>query len=99
MLRGTVLSKPCGDVTRVYSVTSAGASVVMSSVVTTGDLGAFCAVAMSATDQERFVNFTNEAGSLTRKPYSASARIATRLFSNRLTSAPLMVTAASVETL
>src|SRR5690606_8060146 len=44
------------------------------------------------------VNSTNDSGSLTRKPYSASARTATRLCSHRLTREPLIVTVASVET-
>lgn len=42
--------------------------------------------------------FTNEAVSATSQAYSASARIATRLFSNSETSSPSMVTVAWVET-
>ena len=44
-----------------------------------------------------FVSFVKASTSLTRNPYSASARMATRLFSNSDTRLPLIVTGASVE--
>ena len=43
------------------------------------------------------VRRTNASVSLTMKPYSASARIATRFFSHSDVSEPLIVTVASVE--
>ena len=63
--------------------------------------GAASAVTLArpATGQAALVKRTNDAGSFTSHPYSASASTATRLFSHSDVRTPLMVTVASVETL